>query len=359
MNHTDLPPLIRECVDGGGNPISLCEIKARAALTEHAVRRAPVRRGTRLGVAGAGLAAAGVAGALAASQMGGGAARAVLTAAVVKHMASASQAAMTSGEAGIQWTSGSSSVVQDITFDGSNWDDVLNPGQPSHVTYSPKQITRTGESIDRVVDGQAYHYPAIVQTPSGPRFEPRWSHIVAPGAAQQLDIPDPRSLLSVLSPSAGFVSDGSATVNEVQVQHLHATTPGGVPVSPLDPIIQSEPDNARVSALDLWVDSSGVVLKAQVTVSGTDSSSTLTPAGEKALEQYAKQHDLTIPKEFQNAPMALSRVEPGVAALLKQPGMVTTRTSPSSVTVTVTFSKIGQPQQITVPSNPVDYPSKG
>lgn len=299
MNTTDLPPQIRECVDSGAKPISFCEIRARAVLTEPAVRRAPVRRGTRVAVTG--VVAAGIAGALVASQLGGegGGATAVLTAAVINHMASASQAAMTSGEAHIAWTSGSSpNAVQDVTFDGSNWNDVLNPGAPTKITDGPNgSITRTGESINRVVDGHAYHFPAFVFTPGGPQFESRWALIGGADAARQLNFPDPRSLLSVLSQSAGFVSDGSGPVGGVQVRHLHATTPGAVPASPLDPIIASEPDNARLSALDLWVDSAGVVLKARLTLTGSSS---------------------------------------------------------SSVTVTVTFSKIGQPQPITVP--PITVP---
>jgi hypothetical protein len=150
-----------------------------------------------------------------------------------------------------------------------------------------------------VVDGQAYHYPAISFKPK-PHNVAEWMHIVAPGGGQSLNIPDPRALLGVLSPSAGFVTDGYTTVNGVKLQHLRATTPSRVPVTPLDPIIQSEPDNARLSALDLWVDSSGVVLKAQVTVTGTG----------------------------------------GTA---------------SSVTLTVTFSEVGQPQPITAPPSSITF----
>jgi hypothetical protein len=361
MNNTDLPSLIRECVDAGASPVTLGEIQARATMTRPTARRAPAarylpaRRSARFAVAGAGLATAGVVGALVASQAGGAGAgaNAVLTASVVQHMASASQAAMTSGQADIDWTSaGSAGVVQDIAFNGANFNDVSNPGVPGKVTTGPNgAISRTGESIDRLVDGRSFHWPAIEQTSQRPRFVNEWMLINAPGPGQGLNIPDPRTLLSVLSPSAGFVADGTATVDGVTVRHLRATTPGGVPVTPLNDVIQSEPDNAHVSALDVWVTSSGVVLKAQVTVSGTETSTQLTAAGKKALEQYMTQHHMRIQitPQHQAGVMALTKADPELAGLLKQPGMVTETSTPQSATVTVTFRQIGQPQPITVP----------
>jgi hypothetical protein len=303
MNATELPAMIRECVDGSTQPVTFCEIKARAVMTERRVRPVPVRR--RAPLAAAGVAAAGIAWALVASQAGGTAAggRTVLTAAMLKHVASASWAAMTSGRADIDWVSSGSStpVIQEITFDGANWNDVMNPGQPIREHHLAHGLSWTGEDINRDVDGRAYHYPALVPTPT-PHVVPGWMQIGGPGAAQPLNIPDPRTLLDVLSPSAGFVSDGSTTVNGVTLQHLHATTPSAVPLSPWDQIIDSEPDNPRVSALDLWVDSSGIVVKAQITVSGTN-------------------------------------------------GVVSRPDTLPSVTVTVTFSQIGQPQDITAPAH--------
>lgn len=296
MNTTDLPPLIRDGVEGGTSPITFGEIRTRAVMTEGAVRRVPARRRSRSGVAATGLAAAGIAGALVASQIGGVNARtpAVLTAAMLKHVADASWAAMTSGQADIDWTSSgsSASVIQDITFDGANWNDVMNPGEPERVRHSGNMTSWTGENINRVVGGQLYHYPAVARTPQ-PHLVQGWMHITAAGTAAPLTIPDPRSLLSVLSPSAGFISDGYTTANGVTLQHLHATTPGAAPVTPWDQIIDSEPDNPVVSGIDVWVSSSDVVVKAQVTVTGSGT---------------------------------------------------------GSVTVTVMFSRIGQPQAINVPS---------
>lgn len=278
MNTTDLPPLLRHCVDGNAKPVSFGEIKARAELTGLAERRVPARRRALLRTAGAGLAAAGIAGALVASQ-GGGTTPIVLTAAMLKQVASASRAAMTSGRADIDWTSsGLRSVHRQITFDGANWNDVA------------------GTSISRVVNGQRFHNPAFTRTAHGMGIKPGWMLVLIPGS-RSLNIPDPRTLLSVLSPAAGFVADGYTTENGVRLEHLRATTPRAVSLAPLNPLIASEPDGAQASALDLWVGPSDVVLRAQLTVSGS--------------RQAAR--------------------EP-------------------SVTVRATFSQVGQPQTITAPA---------
>jgi hypothetical protein len=301
MTTTDLPSLIREYVDGGASPITFGEIETRAAMREPAVRSVPIRHRPRLGIAAIGVVAAGIAGALVASQLGGTAAgdRAVLTAAVLKQMAGASQAAMTSGRADIDWTgsngwAGSSSpsvVVQQISFDGGNSNDVM---------YTSGQE----ETIERIVDGAAYQYPAFVMKPK-PHWAPGWMR--ASSSGNSLQIPDPRVLLSVLSPSAGIVRGGYTTVDGVRVQELRATTPGAVPLGPLDQIIDGEPASPVLSALELWVNSSGVVLKAWMVITGNDRAAASAQAG-------------------------------------KHPNTGT-------VTVTVTFSQIGQPQSITAPAH--------
>jgi hypothetical protein len=362
VNTTDLPAMIRECVDEGTQSISPGEVRARAMMNERRVRPVPVRRGARLAMAATGVAAAGIAGALVASQVGGGTAagtRTVLTAAMLQHVASASEAAMTSGRADIVTATRGGTLVQQVSFDGANWNDVTDPGAHTQIYRTSDSIARTGESISRVVDGQAYHYPSFSATPT-PHYVEEWMHIVAPGAAASLEIPDPRTLLGALSPSAGFVTDGYTTVNGVRAEHLRATTPGSVPLQPLNPLIGTEPDNPRVSALDLWVGPSDVVLKAQFTVSGPDTVSLLTAAGTQALRQYAKEHGITINAnvlENRGALTAWASAQAaagnaGLAGLLRQPGMLTTEhvTDPG-VTVTVTFSQIGQPQDITTPAH--------
>lgn len=297
MNTTDLQPLIRACVDGETTPISSGEIRARAALGESLVRRVPSRRRSRFALAGTGLAAAGIAAALVVAQTGGTAAggKAVLTDVVIRHLATASRTAMTSGQADIYWISaGSASVTQHIGFDGDNYIDTIQSVGGPPVKGPLHAVVWHGKTIDEVVDGQTYHYPAIVWKPKA-HFAAGWMRV---GTGGSLDIPDPRTFLDLLSPSAGFVSDGYTTVNGTRVEHLRATTPQQIPLTPLNDVIQSEPDSPRISALDLWVSTSGVVVEARVTVTGTD-----------------------------GAP----------------------------VTVTVMFSHTGQPQQITVPAHYTNF----
>jgi hypothetical protein len=358
MRTTDLPSQIRECVDEGTRPVTPGEIRARAVLTEPKVR--PGGHRTRVAVAATGVAAAGLAAALVASQTGGAApagTRTVLTAAVLRHVAGASRAAMTSGRSDIRWTSGGTTVIQHIAFDGANWEDTLPPRGPGQVASSSSPglhvLTWSGQTIEKVVDGQDYHYPAFAWKPK-PHLVARWMRIIAPGAGASLNIPDPRTLLSVLSPPAGFVTDGYATVNGVRVERLRATTPAAVPVAPLDPIIQSEPVDPRFSALVLWIDPSDVVLKAQFTVTGPDTFSKLTPAGTRVVEQYMKAHGIKTYGQLwlQAAYEALVRIHPDLARLLRQPGMVVTgHVQDPGVTVAVTFSQIGQPQAITAPAS--------
>lgn len=305
--NTDLPTAIRECVDAGTQPITPGEVRARAVLTERGARLAPARRGARpargvlLGTV-AGVAAAGIAAVLVVTQAGGGTAagtRTMLTAAMLKQVSAASMSALTSGRARLVTATGKTTLVQDIKFDGANWNDVLNPGMPIRIHRTPRVFSWTGESIDRVVDGRAFHYPAFAFKPR-PHLVPEWMRVIGPGVAAPVTIPDPRTLLGVLSPSAGFVTDGYSIVDGVRAQRLRATTPAAVSLQPLNPLVATGPDNPRLSALSLWVDPSDVVLRARFTISGTGSS------------PYAKD---------------------------------------PRVTVTVTFSQIGQPQDITAPAH--------
>jgi hypothetical protein len=199
---------------------------------------------------------------------------------------------MTSGRADIVWASGSARLTQHLTFDGANWNDAATGTglkQPSNAG-----TIWNGENINRVVDGQAYHYPAVVWKPKA-HFTAGWMHMTMPGAAASLNIPDPRTLLSVLSPSAGFVSDGYTTVDGIRLRHLRATTPGAVRLGPLDPIIESEPDNPGLSVLDLWVDPSDVVMKAQVTVSGTGGASASVTV---TFSQVGRPQAITAPEHY-------------------------------------------------------------
>lgn len=123
------------------SPVTASEIKAKNLHIRTAVVRLPKPRPTLLGAAVTGVTAAGIAVALVASQGGTAAPGAVLTAAALKQIADASAAAMTSGQADIDWSgSGSpSDVRQQISFDGANWNDVLGVVLKAQIT-----VTGTG-----------------------------------------------------------------------------------------------------------------------------------------------------------------------------------------------------------------------
>ncbi len=359
MNATDLQTQLREYVDAGTSPITVAEIRARAASRAAgaarlpAARPAPGRRGARLSLAAAGLAAAGIAGGLAASQAGGGTAaagagghpagataprgshqagteRAVLDARLLRHIATVSRAALaTSGQALISYqTTGDPDYdgtgTDDIAFDGGNWSDSVSYATPG----SPAQ-----HAINEVVNGQAYDFfPVFSPTP-------QWVHDTGPDAVAALDIPDPRTLLAVLSPAAGFAPAGYATLDGTRVELLQATTPGNVPASELDPLIKGTPASA-VTALELWVDSSGVVRQAAFTVTGTDE-----------VRQLTKADAAKIDAEMRKLAHGGNRVKASeLQAALARLGLAKMRDLTVTTAVTVQFTQIGQPQSITAPA---------
>jgi hypothetical protein len=337
MLSADIPAQIRECVDGGAAPVSVAEITSRATAADRAFSHRPFKRGAWLGLSATGLAAAGIAAGLIVSQVGGGAVntghadvnQATLDAATLNHIASASRSAMaTSGRALVSYqTTGDPSDDQagseDITFDGRNWSNSF--------TYTT-QGASTERAINEVVGGQAYDFFPIY-TPT-----PQWVHDTGPDAVQSLNLPDPRTLLDVLSPGAGFEADGYTTVGGIRVEHLRATTPGNVSLAMLGQLAQVAQEGSRVAALDLWVDASGVVRQATFTVTGTEKVMTLT-WGQRGKAKFRV-------------------IEPASQrATTRNPGAVHVHTV--TTVVSVEFRQIGQPQHITTPTSFVTVDGKG
>ena len=301
MKASNLPTLIRECVDVGARPITSAEIRARAAAGRHAPVRHVATRSRVLPVALAGgLSAALAVGVTTAvvSAHGGdtkpgttsvagskpsASDRGVLDAVTLRHIQSTSRAAMaTSGRARISFrTTGApgfeGSGTQDIAFDGANWND----------SFSEKLPSGQGQSaINRVVNGQAYDFFPVHSS------TPQWVHDAGKDAVQALNIPDPRTLLGVLSPRAGLVAAGYTTVDGVRVEKLHATTPGNIPASLLGRLGAYGAPASTAGALDLLIDSSGVVRQVTFTLVGTDQSWTLTPAGQREFAREIAQRQV-------------------------------------------------------------------
>lgn len=283
MPGADIPAQIRKCVDEGAAPVSLAEITARATAADRRLPHRPVKRRRWLGVSATGLAAAGIAAGLVISQASGAPVttagsrhadvrhadvkQAVLDAATLKHIASVSQVAMTTGQVLISYNSTgdpSGSFGQPGSIDQSGTDDFAFDGSSWRDSFYNKQVGYNGSTaINEFVGGQYYYFFPIF-TP-----KPQWEHAIGPDAKENINnIPDARTFLGVLSPSAGFAADGFTTVGGIRVEHLRATTPGNVSAAELGQLAQEGWGGTKVAALDLWVDASGVVRQVTVAVSG-------------------------------------------------------------------------------------------
>ena len=133
-----------------------------------------------------------------------------------------------------------------VTYSGANWND------SSSFTHRVFGRPQTLKYLSRVVYGQAYEIRRRA-----------WYHLTGPHAVTALNIPDPRTLLAELAPTAGFVRAGSAVVDGVRVTHLRATQLSGLAVLPFR---YFAPRDGRVTALEAWVDSHGVVRRLSMTV---------------------------------------------------------------------------------------------
>jgi hypothetical protein len=113
----------------------------------------------------------------------------------------------------------------------------------------------------RVVDGEMYFF----WSPGG-TGEPDWLHDVTPGTVSgSTFVSDPRGLLAVLAPDAGFELVGDDTVDGVDVTRLHARTPEAVAAADLKLGDATMPD-ATVTALDVWIDRDDVVRRIDLTM---------------------------------------------------------------------------------------------
>jgi hypothetical protein len=336
---TDLRRQIGELVDRGAEPLSFYEIRARRKRAPRPWRGAMVASGVAIGVSG-------VAAALTLSFTGSPgvssgrvhavgekhATGAVLTAAMVRELASASRSALAySGYAAITYRSSGTAVqpdygTEDVTFSGANWNDVFSES----IVHPSSGATNTWYSISRVVDGQAYQY-----IPTTSR-EPHWVHPTNPGAVQAMNIPDPRTLLQALQPGAGFSVVGYQLVDGVRLEHVRATRLNG-----LDGFAASLrwalPDE-HIRALDIWADSAGVVRRMDISLSGTVRCYPV--ALTHAQVQAMADNHLTIADIARN-----EGIEPVYES--------------ESTSLTLAFSGIGQRQTIVAPAGAVDIYERG
>jgi hypothetical protein len=267
--------------------------------------------------------------------------QAVLTAAMVRRLAGVSGLALAhSGQAVIRSRHTVDGVLQQastdtITFSRRNWDDALT----ETIAATGGAPATTQSAINRVVDGQAYDYFVAAEGLA-------WYHDTGPNAVASMHIPDPRKLLGELASGAGFVNAGHTVIDGVAAEHLRATNLTGLPAIQL-------PDQwrtGRLTALDVWVDSSGVVRRISMTSSQLNYPGTI---------------DLSkVPKNVKVIWLSKHRQKSGLvrAWLKKADGklQIEVKAGPAGVrpqtqltTTTVDFRGIGQPQIIRVPAHAI------
>lgn len=247
----DISSGMRELIDRGTAPVTASEARQRAAVP----RARPRLRG-RPGwiAAAAGVAAVSCAAALGVSQLaapGGRRGEVILTAATVRRIASASRSAMAfSGQAIIRYADTQNGTLQDsgsddISFSGKNWNDALRQLLPA----AGGQAASTQFAINRIVNGQFYLYI------KGRTSRLEWYRDTNPSGHPSFTIPDPRTLLGVLRPSAGFEPAGYQTIGGLRLLRLRATHTSHLPLTSLPDLQPGE----HITALQVWVDRHSVV----------------------------------------------------------------------------------------------------
>ena len=282
----------------------------------------------------------------------------LLTAATVRQVAAASRSALaTSGRAVVAYrTTTQSGVLQDsgtdnITFPGKNWNDAISQtsadahGRPAHTQFA----------INRIVNGQFYLYIAA----RTPRL--RWYHDTNPSGHPSFTIPDPRTVLRALAPSARFVAAGYQVIGGLRLKELRATDPGHVPG--LGALPDVDP-GAHVTSLRVWVDGHGVVHRIGL---GFESVSEVYALSVDNARQKADGTIIvTVPnkamaaqlqlraklKKSRNSPHMIIRIAP------RSPANAPHR-EVQATALTVTFSGIGQPQRITPPRHAIQQYGRG
>lgn len=267
----DIEELLRQGMERATEDIRLPMGLGARAVRRHHQRRLTIRAAVAGGTAaatGAGLAVSGLAGAGGPPGQQVTGRPGIVTAAMVRHVASVSSAALAkTGHVRIAYhstTNGKKAEAgtDDIIFSGKNSNDV-----------SDEKIPSNGRVVYRLVNGQAYYYGRGF-TRRQP-LRPRWVHDTSPRAAASISvkIPDPRKLLRALEPGARFVRAGYQVVDGIWLEHLRATqlsrlprdlTSIGVPAAGQVTYPDGSISRDWLTAVDVWVDGHGVVRRIQI-----------------------------------------------------------------------------------------------
>ncbi len=348
---------LKDLIEGGAAPVTLAEIEQRAASRAVPARRhqfAPRlgarlgRRPGRLAATIAAAAAIGAAAAMTATSLTGSTTspRVILTAAMVRHLANESRLALASaGRVDVTYRDTQAGVVQDfgsddITFSGQNWNDAFSQTLPA----SSGQPADTQFAINRIVNGQAYYYI------KGETDKLEWYHDTNPSDHPQVSVPDPRTALAVLEPSARFEVVGYQTIGGRRLEELRATVLNQLPSLGTMPDIQP---GEQVTSLEVWVDRQGVVHRMSISLQQTMIVYPLhsLPPGLKRLIRGSK-YVITLQKIEEL--LKAYRLHPGQSA-----GATGGRREIQVTQLTVSFLDIGQRQLITVPAHSIPVYAQG
>jgi hypothetical protein len=278
----------------------------------------------------------------------------LLTAAMVRQVASASRSALAlSGRATISYRNTQAGKLQvtgidRITFSGKNWNDAFSQSFPA----SDGQRASTQFAINRIVGKQLYLYIAARTR----RLQ--WYHDTNPSGHPSFTIPDPRRVFSIMEPSARFEFLGYQVIDGVRLKHLRATDLSHLRGLSTLPDLQP---GAHVTALEVWVDGHNVVHRLSLTAQTT---TTVYPPGTEYVlhkahgplifivpnQAMAAQLRARLKKGHHNPPIII-RVHPRPVAAPHREVQVSA--------VTVTFSGIGQPQRITAPAHAINQYGRG
>lgn len=230
-------------------------------------------------------------------------ARGPLEPAAVRLVAESSTNALDSGTAQMNITQsfgGRDKYVYSVavTFTGQN---IGEAG--TMTTYWPPLPPSTSPMNARVVDGNAY-----VQLGKSP-----WYVQTGPDAAKSLSFPDPRTLLKDISPSADLMSLGQASSGGVELTHLRATNPSAL-VN-----LHFAGSDGEPTAFDVWVDSQNVVQRMTMS-SKSQSGGCVSQTSPSTIPEHCVTYSVTNSLE-------------------------------------ITFSDIGSPETVSIPSGAITAPS--
>jgi hypothetical protein len=272
----DISDSLKDLIDGGAAPVTPAEVQQRTAtraaparrrLASARLRASLTQRPGRLAAAVAAAVAVSAAAVTATTLTGSTASpraghQAILAAAMVRHLANESRLALASaGRAEVTYRDTQAGVVQDygsddITFSGKDWNDAFSQTLPA----SAGQPADTQFAINRIVNGQAYYYI------KGETDKLEWYHDTNPSNHPQVSVPDPRTALAVLEPSAGFEVVGYQTIGGVRLEELRATVLSQLPSLGTMPDIQP---GEQITSLEVWVDRHGIVHRMSISLQQT------------------------------------------------------------------------------------------